>query len=313
MGVHRSVVRIASIVLALVAPRIAAAEDPPRCAAITRANLVPCALAANRAIQRERGELDVRDARVTSASPLLPSNPTLSGSLARRGPSSPGTDAALNWTLTVSQELELAGQRGARVRAAESDALAQRFRVVSSEREAAAVAWLVYFEAAAAREELHLAEELERAVRATATAARARANQGLGAEVEADAVEATAIRTEQARVAAAGRVRSAEGVLALVTGSENSTPTKPANADLLPLTGIDADLRATTAHATAGRVELLALDAEARGFSARASQYRRARVPNLTLSLFAQNDGYNERVFGFGLAFPIPLPGLGRT
>lgn len=32
------------------------------------------------------------------------------------------------------------------------------------------------------------------------------------------------------------------------------------------------------------------------------------------MSLFAQNDGFNERVFGGGISFPIPLPGnVGRT
>ena len=313
MRIRRSLVWIALIALALIVPRTAAAEEAPRCAIISRANLVACALAASRAVLRERGELEVRDARVTTASPLLPSNPTLSGSMARRGASAPGTEAALNWTLTLSQELELAGQRGARMRAAESDALAQRFRIVTSEREAAAIAWLAYFDAVAAREEVRLAEDLEKAARAMATAARARADKGVGAEVEADAVEATSLRTEQARTAAAGRVRSADAVLALVTGNRAIAPPQVSNADLTPLTGIDTDVRAALARATEGRAELLALDAEERAFTAQASLYRRARVPNPTLSLFAQNDGYNERVFGIGLALPIPLPGLGRT
>lgn len=299
--------------LTLLGPSLAAAEEAPHCSAISRGNLVPCALRASRSVRQERGEAAVRDARVAAASPFLPSNPTLSGSLARRSPTGSNADPAVNWTLTLAQELELAGQRGARIRAAESEALAQRFRIVTSEREAAAVAWLAYFDAVAARAEQRLAEELEKAAKAMAAAARARADKGVGAEVEADAVEATSLRTEQARVAAAGRLRTADAVLALITGNPAAVPPQLPNAELLPLADAGADVRASLARATEGRAELLALDAEERAFEARASLYRRARVPNLTLSAFAQNDGYNERVFGFGLALPIPLPGLGRT
>jgi cobalt-zinc-cadmium efflux system outer membrane protein len=58
----------------------------------------------------------------------------------------------------------------------------------------------------------------------------------------------------------------------------------------------------------------MALDAERRAFELRAAAFRRTRIPNPTLSLFAQNDGFNEHVFGAGLSLPIPLPGnVGRT
>jgi cobalt-zinc-cadmium efflux system outer membrane protein len=37
-------------------------------------------------------------------------------------------------------------------------------------------------------------------------------------------------------------------------------------------------------------------------------------VPNPTVSVFVQNDGFNERVIGLGVAVPIPLPApVGRT
>jgi cobalt-zinc-cadmium efflux system outer membrane protein len=46
----------------------------------------------------------------------------------------------------------------------------------------------------------------------------------------------------------------------------------------------------------------------------RASAFRRSRVPNPTISAFAENDGFNEHVFGLGLSLPIPIPGnVGRT
>jgi cobalt-zinc-cadmium efflux system outer membrane protein len=62
------------------------------------------------------------------------------------------------------------------------------------------------------------------------------------------------------------------------------------------------------------RPETQALDAERRAMQLRASAFRRSRVPNPTLSVFAQNDGFNERVLGLGVSLPIPIPGnVGRT
>src|SRR6185369_14506042 len=37
------------------------------------------------------------------------------------------------------------------------------------------------------------------------------------------------------------------------------------------------------------------------------SLFRRTRVPNVTVSAFVQNDAFNDRVFGVGLAIPIPI------
>jgi cobalt-zinc-cadmium efflux system outer membrane protein len=51
-----------------------------------------------------------------------------------------------------------------------------------------------------------------------------------------------------------------------------------------------------------------ALEAEGRSLNARADGFRRARVPSLTLSMFVQNDGFGERVFGLGIGLPLPLP-----
>jgi cobalt-zinc-cadmium efflux system outer membrane protein len=48
---------------------------------------------------------------------------------------------------------------------------------------------------------------------------------------------------------------------------------------------------------------------EQRARAARVSLLRRLRVPNLTLSAFAQSDGFDERVLGGGLSLPLPLPG----
>jgi cobalt-zinc-cadmium efflux system outer membrane protein len=60
--------------------------------------------------------------------------------------------------------------------------------------------------------------------------------------------------------------------------------------------------------------QVRAREAERRAYQHQADAYRRARIPNPTLSVFAEDDGFHERVLGVGLAFPLPLPGnVGRT
>jgi cobalt-zinc-cadmium efflux system outer membrane protein len=54
--------------------------------------------------------------------------------------------------------------------------------------------------------------------------------------------------------------------------------------------------------------EAKAFAAEAKAQESAASAYSRARIPNPTLSLFVQNDGFDERVLGAGVSIPIPLP-----
>jgi len=291
---------------------LARADEPGACSPIRRENVVPCALRASLALAREHREGEVRDARVLSARPFLPSNPVLSASLAHRGATG-DNKSAVNWTATLGQELDIGGQRAAGRRAAESDVLAQKWRTAATEREVAALAWLGYFDVLGARDELALAERLEQSVKLAATAARGRADKGLLSDVEADVAEATLLRVQQSRVQAATRLRNAQSVLATMTGADPAAPPPVTDGELAPLVDVDALTKDAVERIQRERPEVQALKADEHTFEERTAQYRRARVPNLTVSLFMQNDGYNERVYGAGVGVPIPVPGLGRT
>src|SRR6187551_967004 len=89
----------------------ALAQDAPACSRIDRANLVACVLSASLAVRSEAEELEATRGRETTSSTLLPSNPVLTVSGARRTNDSTSTN---NWYITLEQELEIAGQRGAR-------------------------------------------------------------------------------------------------------------------------------------------------------------------------------------------------------
>ena len=62
------------------------------------------------------------------------------------------------------------------------------------------------------------------------------------------------------------------------------------------------------------RGELAAAEMERKVLERRLALVRRERIPNITLSAFAERGEINDRILGIGLSVPIPLPDpIGRT
>lgn len=291
----------------------ALASDAVICSSrVDRSNVVTCALAASLSVRAEGYEVEAAAGRRLAVSPLLPSNPVLSLAAATR--STTGQDNVTNWNATLSQELEVAGQRGVRRRAAEADIEARKKRALVIRREVAASAWFAFFDAVAAREEQRLVAGLSAATERVSLVAHARADQGLIAPLDADVADAIAIRVSQAKLASERRLAGAGATLASLLGRDPADGQLTVEGELVPLEGVKEVAAALVPKEGKDRPEVLALDAERRAFELRADAYRRTRIPNPTVSVFAQNDGFNERVLGVGVSFPIPLPGnIGRT
>jgi len=313
MGVEIStkVAACLAVAVTLFTSSAVAQEAAPCSRRVTRANVVQCALAASLVVKSERQELEASEARKVAVSPLLPSNPVLSLSAGRR--TIPSAEAT-NWYATLGQEIEIAGQRGVRRDAAQAAVEAQSKRVLLSRRETAALAWAAFFEAVAAREEQRLADRLTAATQAVSIAASARAEKGLIPPVDADIADATTVRVLQVKLAADRRVGQGQALLVSLLGLDPARGGLGVEGELMPVGGVDEALATYSGRAVEERPEVLVLEAERKAFERRADAFRRTRIPNLTVSLFVQNDGFNERVLGAGVAFPIPLPGnVGRT
>jgi len=285
-----------------------AAQERASCAIVTRAKLGACALSASLGLESERWRHEAAQGRLTAASPWLPANPSLALTGAQRTDAGGGRTVT-NWAATLSQPLEIAGQRGARRAAASAELeVAERQRTVMA-RDVVAQAWASYFEVLAARELLRVAGKLEAALQQLQRAAQGRAERGLLAPVEADIAEIALLKAIQQRMAADRQMRTSQANLALAMGVAPAGPELQVAGDLTPL-AVAAEARASEAM----RPEIAALQAEQRAFSERARMFRRARVPDVTLSVFAQRDGFAERVLGVGVALPLPLPSpVGRT
>jgi outer membrane protein, heavy metal efflux system len=295
-------------------PNDVRADETESCVAVTSENLVRCALAASLPSRREHEGIRVVEGRVDAARPWLPSNPQISVGMGFRQ-SSPVESRATNWSVALSQEMAIAGQRGARVRATEGELLAQKWRTIATEREAAQLAWAAFYEALSTTKELDLAFRIERASSLVATTTRARADKGVVATIDADLAEIVYLKFVQARIESERRSQAARVTLSTFVGLDPVRQVATVNGELAPLPNVTTRARTLLDSNNYERPDISALQAEGHAFEAKADSFRRTRVPNVTVLLTAQNDGlYDQRTYGVGVSVPVPLlQPIGRT
>lgn len=277
------------------------------CSALSRANLARCALSAS--LERRAGEAAVRAAngKIEATEPWLPSNPALEISGSRRRGAGEST---LNWSASLGLELEVAGQRGARRETAMAERDGQRSAVDAIDRATVAEAFRQYFEVLSARQATHVLERLEAASTKVWQAAQAAAERGAAAGIEADVMDAARVSVQRRTLDARRDERLASASLANLIGITSTQPLE-VSGTLEPLLAA-ANVQASLAPPDSPEVK--SFSAERRAALLRATALRRSRVPNPTLSVFVQRDGFDESVVGVGLALPLPLPEpLGRT
>ncbi len=299
----RIVLSIAALAGALLAPAPAVAQTPCR-DIVSRSDVVDCALRASLTVRAESETAQALEGRRIAQTPLLPANPVLSVTGAQRDGQG---QSSLNWSATLEQQLEIGGQRSARRRAAELGLVAQEHRVAATRRDVAAAAWVAYFDAIAAAEELRLTTRVSAVATQIATVTRAMADRGALSPVEADVADATRVAVDQAQLAAERRSGITRLGFTVLLGAFGASPLA-VSGELEPLRDVEAEARAASLQDISSRPEVRAFEAERSSHEAAATAYGRARIPNVTVSAFAQNDGFNERVLGVGLSVPIPIP-----
>ena len=307
----------AAIVVASAWAREAIAQDEPnqpasRGGPLEASVVVDRALAASPEIRAARAELDAAGGRRATAGVWLPGNPTVSANVSNRRRPPPESASVLNWSVVLSQEVEIAGQRGARVDAVDAEVAARARRVGVAEQEVAAGALMAYYEAIAAQETLRFAAELAQTAQTLAAFAEGRAKEAMLAGVEADVARAEAMRIGLVRFEAERRLAESRAALAVLLDMDAGSLVLPAVLAVppsqLPAGGSLED------HALRLRGEVTAAEMERQVLERRLALVRRERVPNLTLSAFAERGEINDRILGVGLSVPLPLPApVGRT
>ena len=314
----------ATLVVVGVWARAASAETSPEtsdhkigateCARPADADVVVrCALAASPEVRIARAQADAAAGRRQTAGVLLPANPTVIGVASNRRRPPPEAASVLNWSIALSQELELAGQRGARIDEADAALGAQTRRAKVAEQEVAAAALAAYYEALAAQEAQRFATQLAATAQALATYAEARAKEALVAGVEADVARSEAARIGLTRFEAERRVSDARAALGLLLDVDPARLVLPDALPAAPAPALPAG-SALEDQALALRGEIAAAEMERQILERRLAVVRRERVPNPTLSAFLERGEINDRIIGVGLSFPLPLPSpVGRS
>jgi outer membrane protein, heavy metal efflux system len=277
---------------------------------LTRAAVVDCAAASSPRLVAARASVDAARGLSDAARVILPSNPTVSVTVGQRW--NTNDDRALNVAGTLSQRLEISGQRRQRKDAADALVARREGGLEASTRDVIARALLAYYDVLAARAELLVISQGHATALQMQEVASARATAGLGMPLDTDLAAAEVAALQEQQALATGAVRAAEARLASALGLDPAGSLPDVIGELTPV-AVPGGLTAATLGATT-RPELAERQAQTEQVQAELSLLKRGRIPSPALSLFAQTDGFNERVIGGGLSMPIPLPfPLGRT
>ncbi|WP_370655525.1 TolC family protein [Candidatus Binatus sp.] len=261
-------------------------------------------------VRRARLELQALAGRRVTAGVWLPRLPGVSFQADQRTFFGGAPGSTFNWYVTLSQEVEIGGQRGARLREVDAtlDAEIRRYAVVRLDVSAQALA--AYFDVVAANDFVQLAREVGRVADGLGALAQARAQESLVSPVDADVAKSEAVQISQIRYEAERRQSSAQTLLAGLLGLDPAEPIS-VTGELSPQqttpTAIEAGLAGLETTALMLRGEIAAAQAERRVLESRLDLIRRLQIPNPTVSFFAQRDGFSERVIGGGISIPIPL------
>ena len=278
---------------------------------LRRDDVVRCALAASLDVRHARAELRVVEARRIDASVLLPSNPVVAGqAMGSVGGANPPGTPPVEWQVSLSQELEVGGQRGARRARVDAEVAAQQRRLAAAQQEVSAAALRAYFEVVAAERSFALADELARTSDALAYYADERAKQALIAPIDAHVIRSEAVRVGLLRANAQERRDVARATLAVLLARDAVTV---AGDELPPPAGLEP-MPILVERALAARADLGAAEMERRVAEREIALLRRTRVPNPTIGIFTGVNVLGEQELGGTLSLPIPLPApVGRT
>ncbi len=214
------------------------------------------------------------------------------------------------YEFSLTQELEVAGQRGLRSRTAGLGVDRARALVLNSVRLVVAEASIAWYRTFAAQRRRELAERQFDLTGRLLDAVRIQAREGDISTMEANLAEIEAGRARTRLLAARRESSAAELELKRVTGMSVDQELHLADATVLPTLPDPATLSedSLVRHAVAARADLAAGATAVREADAQIALIRRETLPNLRASLLARRDpGEGSPRFGLGLGLTLPF------
>jgi cobalt-zinc-cadmium efflux system outer membrane protein len=273
--------------------------------AITIGEAVDTALKNNPDLQSVQLEKDTAQGRLDQAGLLLRSNPVIEGSLSRKDTLPDGGEKAKNYEVRISQEFELAGQRGLRVGAARSGWEKALLDIRDRERVLIAAVKDAFARALAAKRKIDLAEEAVKLQEELAASATVKFQTGDISALEQNLADVELGKARRDRMLAERERREALLGLQEVLGMKPSanftvegelpseTPTIPCKEKVREADALQrADVQSAAAEVQQAKAAMKLAGREA--------------ISSLTVSGFYNRDtGLNEA--GVMLSFPLPF------
>ena len=259
-------------------------------------------------VRRARKEHDVVAAARVGAAALLPANPIIGVALGTRRDTSGSVPPSRGFEGTgrLEQQIEIGGQRGARIAEADRAKDVARIRVDIALIEARARVRAAYVGVLLAERHLAHAREQEALGGQVLASAQARVTAGAGTDIDLHLAEVERGRLTQERVLAVLGVEEALSRLRHLVGLPLGSPLVLTSALDLPAP-LTETFDALLLRAHERRAELRMLDASATQLDATIVRLHRERIPNPTLSFDVMSQQPGQLYLGGGLAIPLPL------
>ena len=272
---------------------------------MTIGEAVGTALKNNPSIQAARLEEGAAQGRLDQAGLLLKSNPVIEGSLSRKETLPDGGEKAKNYEVRLSQEFELAGQRGLRVDAARSGREKTLLDIRDRERVLIAAVKDAFARALAANRKIDLTEEAVRLQEELAASAAVKFQTGDISALEQNLADVELGKSRRDRMLAERERREALLGLQELLGLkpslsfsiEGELPTEtPAIPDRDTIRDAVAQQRSDAQSAAA----------EVQQAKAAMKLAGRDAIPSVTVSGFYNHDTWLNEA-GVMLSFPLPF------
>ena len=271
---------------------------------MTLGEAVETALKSNPEIQAVRLEEGAAQGRLDQAGLLLKSNPVIEGSVSRKDTLPEGGEKVKNYGLRLSQEFELAGQRGLRVDAARSSREKANQDIRERERVLIAEVKDAFARALATKRKIELAEEAVKLQEELVASAAVKFQTGDISALEQNLADVELGKARRERVLAERERREALLGLQEILGVKTS-PTFSVEGELPAEAPVMPD-KEKIREAAFLRPDVQSASAEAGQAKAAMKLAGREAIPSVTVSgFYNKDDRLNEA--GVMLSFPLPL------
>jgi len=271
---------------------------------MTLSDAVEAALKNNPEIQAVRLEEGAAQGRLDQAGLLLRSNPVIEGSLSRKDTLPGGGEKAKNYEVRLSQEFELAGQRGLRVDAARSGREKVLQDIRNRERVLIAAVKDAFARALAAKRKIDLAEEAVKLQEELVASAAVKFQTGDISALEQNLADVELGKSRRDRMLAERERREA------LLGLQELLGLKPSLSfsieGELPSETPDIPGRENRDTVAQNRSDVQSAAAAVQQAKAAMKLAGREAVPSVTVSGFYNHDTWLNEA-GVMLSFPIPF------